>query len=119
MEFTENLLKEISQGLRYDVEKILDVYRTHGVWATRDIRWKINVDVKGARLNFVVWSPVKAEKRQEAFESVKNYMEKQYGVKLENQRLYTYEVIMDFGKKDEFVDPFEMYTLLKINQALL
>ena len=118
MELTEDLLREISDGLRHDVDKLLDVYRVNGIYDTRDIRWKINLDVKGGRLNFVIWSAVKSAKRQEAFDIIKNHMEKQYGVKLANQRLYTYEVVMDFGKKDEFVDPYEIYTLLKINQIL-
>lgn len=118
MEITEDLLKEITTALRHDVDKAFESYKDKDFFHTRSIRWKINIDIKGARLSFATWMPVTSLKRQDAFEGIKNHIEKQYGVKLENQRLYTYEIIMDFGKKDEFVDPYEIYTLLKINQLL-
>lgn len=118
MELTENLLREINEGLRYDIDKLLSTYRKNGVYTSHDVRWKINLDIKGARLNFAVWSGVKTTDRQNAFNLIKTHIEKHYGLKLNNQRLYTYEVVMDFGNHENTLDPLELYTLLKINQIL-
>lgn len=117
MEITEDLLREMASGIRDDVDELLKSYRPKDIYYS-SVRWKINIDIKGARLSFAMWIPSGSLKRQDTFNLIKDHIEKQYGVKLENQRLYTYEIIMDFGKKDEFVDPYEIYTLLKINQFL-
>ena len=122
-EISESLLKELTNGLRYDIDKELDklfglrVFDENG-YRTKSLRFKFIVNVKGARLDFVIWLNFEPNKRQEVFDYIKKYLNEQYGLKLVNQRLYTYQNTLEFGEIEELVDPMETYTLLKIKQVL-
>ena len=122
-ELTENLLKELTNGLRYDIDKELDklfglrLFDENG-YRTKSLRFKFIVNVKGARLDFVIWLNFEPNKRQEVFDYIERYLNEQYGLKLINQRLYTYQNTLEFGDIKELVDPMETYTLLKIKQVL-
>jgi len=122
-EVSESLLKELTNGLRYDIDKELDklfglrVFDENG-YRTKSLRFKFIVNVKGARLDFVIWLNFEPNKRQEVFDYIKKYLNEQYGLKLVNQRLYTYQNTLEFGEIEELVDPMETYTLLKIKQVL-
>lgn len=122
-EVSESLLKELTNGLRYDIDKELDklfglrVFNENG-YRTKSLRFKFIVNVKGARLDFVIWLNFEPNKRQEVFDYIKKYLNEQYGLKLVNQRLYTYQNTLEFGEIEELVDPMETYTLLKIKQVL-
>ena len=124
MDQNEDLLHEINEAFRIKLnEKLNATFRKNGyiidpTHYIRDIRFTISILLKGARLNFTVWSPVESSRRQEAFELIKNFLEKEYGITLTNQRLYTYQINMEFGNDDNLVDPLEVYTLMKINQTL-
>ena len=124
MDQNEDLLHEINEAFRIAINKKLDAtFRKNGyiIDPTRyiqDIRFTISILLKGARLNFTIWSPVESSRRQEAFELIQNFLEKEYGITLINQRLYTYQIRMEFGNDDNLVDPLEVYTLMKINQTL-
>lgn len=122
-EVSESLLKELTNGLRYDIDKELDklfglrLFDENG-YRTKSLRFKFIVNVKGARLDFVIWLNFEPNKRQEVFDYIKKYLNEQYGLKLVNQRLYTYQNTLEFGEIEELVDPMETYTLLKIKQVL-
>ena len=122
-EISESLLKELTNGLRYDIDKELDKlfglrsFDENG-YRTKSLRFKFIVNVKGARLDFVIWLNFEPNKRQEVFDYIKKYLNEQYGLKLVNQRLYTYQNTLEFGEIEELVDPMETYTLLKIKQVL-
>ena len=124
MDQNEDLLHEINEAFRIKLnEKLNATFRKNGyiIDPTRyiqDIRFTISILLKGARLNFTIWSPVESSRRQEAFELIQNFLEKEYGITLINQRLYTYQIRMEFGNDDNLVDPLEVYTLMKINQTL-
>ena len=124
MDQNESLLHEINEAFRIKLNEKLDAtFRKNGYIIDptryiRDIRFTISILLKGARLNFTVWSPVVSSRRQEAFELIKNFLEKEYGITLTNQRLYTYQINMEFGNNDNLVDPLQVYTLMKINQTL-
>lgn len=124
MDQNEDFLHEINEAFRIKLNEKLDAtFRKNGyiidpTHYIRDIRFTISILLKGARLNFTVWSPVESSRRQEAFELIKNFLEKEYGITLTNQRLYTYQINMEFGNNDNLVDPLEVYTLMKINQTL-
>lgn len=122
-EVSESLLKELTNGLRYDIDKELDklfglrLFDENG-YRTKSLRFKFIVNVKGARLDFVIWLNFEPNKRQEVFDYIKKYLNEQYGLKLVNQRLYTYQNTLEFGEIEELIDPMETYTLLKIKQVL-
>ena len=124
MDQNEDFLHEINEAFRIKLNEKLDAtFRKNGyiIDPTRyiqDIRFTISILLKGARLNFTIWSPVESSRRQEAFELIKNFLEKEYGITLTNQRLYTYQINMEFGNNDNLVDPLQVYTLMKINQTL-
>ena len=124
MDQNEDLLHEINEAFRIAINKKLDAtFRKNGyiIDPTRyiqDIRFTISILLKGARLNFTIWSPVESSRRQEAFELIQNFLEKEYGITLINQRLYTYQIRMEFGNDDNLVHPLEVYPLMKINQPL-
>ena len=124
MDQNEDLLHEINEAFRIAINKKLDAtFRKNGyiIDPTRyiqNIRFTISILLKGARLNFTIWSPVESSRRQEAFELIQNFLEKEYGITLINQRLYTYQIRMEFGNDDNLVDPLEVYALMKINQTL-
>ena len=124
MDQNEDFLHEINEAFRIKLNEKLDAtFRKNGYIIDptryiRDIRFTISILLKGARLNFTVWSPVESSRRQEAFELIKNFLEKEYGITLTNQRLYTYQISMEFGNNDNLVDPLQVYTLMKINQTL-
>lgn len=124
MDQNEDFLHEINEAFRIKLNEKLDAtfrknsYMIDPTRYIRDIRFTISILLKGARLNFTVWSPVESSRRQEAFELIKNFLEKEYGITLTNQRLYTYQINMEFGNNDNLVDPLQVYTLMKINQTL-
>ena len=124
MDQNESMLHEINEAFRIKLNEKLDAtFRKNGYISDstryiRDIRFTISILLKGARLSFTVWSPVESSRRQEAFELIQNFLEKEYGIALINQRLYTYQIRMEFGNDDNLVDPLEVYTLMKINQTL-
>lgn len=124
MDQNEDLLHEINEAFRIAINKKLDAtFRKNGyiIDPTRyiqDIRFTISILLKGARLSFTVWSPVQPSRRQEAFQIIEDFLGKEYGITLTNQRLYTYQIRMEFGNNDNLVDPLQVYTLMKINQTL-
>lgn len=124
MDQNENLLQEINEAFRIAISKKLDAtFRRNGyiIDPTRyiqDIRFTISILLKGARLKFSIWSPVQPSRRQEAFQIIEDFLGKEYGITLTNQRLYTYQIKMEFGNDDNLVDPLQVYTLMKINQTL-
>ena len=95
MDQNEDFLHEINEAFRIKLNEKLDAtFRKNGyiidpTHYIRHIRFTISILLKGARLNFTVWSPVESSRRQEAFELIKNFLEKEYGITLTNQRLYT------------------------------
>lgn len=121
-DITENILKELTNALRQDINREIDnTFKKpllNEIGYNRSIRFKFVINLQGAILTFATWFMFKPSERQEVFDHIKKYFEDQYGLVLINQRLYTYQITMEFGKLKELVDPMETYTLLKIKQII-
>ncbi len=119
MEITEDLLDEITNSLRNDIDKKCHSIARTDSYVPRIVRFTIVVAMKGAIVSFSMWPYMTSGfDRNDVFNLVKNYFEKEYGIKLTNQRLHSCQVRMEFGENSNPIDPLELYTLMKIKQIV-
>mgnify|MGYP007038211909 CR=1 FL=1 len=113
-EITENLLSEINDGLRTDVERVIGKLFKTNYHSNRDIDYHVSITCCDSRFNFSIWLTTKQNEKQIVFNEIKNHLEKTYGFNLVNQRLYTYRISMEFDGTKNKIDVMQIYTLLKI-----